>query len=83
MDGIQYTLRGVSTEMDEALREEAKKSGQSLNSVLISKLAEALHLGTKKTTNTDFDEFANSWAPDPGFDDAIREFERIDEEAWK
>ena len=31
----------------------------------------------------DFSDIMGTWEDDPGFDDAMNDFERIDEELWK
>jgi methionine aminopeptidase len=34
-------------------------------------------------TNTDLDDLAGTWIPDPGFDRAIAEMDIVDEDLWK
>lgn len=38
MNSIQYTIRGVPTEVDRKLRENAHKSGKSLNGLVVETL---------------------------------------------
>lgn len=41
MAGIQYTVRGVPPKLDERLREEARTTGKSLNTVVVETLEQA------------------------------------------
>ena len=71
MENRQYTLRSVPADIDRALRRRAKADDKSLNTVAIEALSR------------DLDALIGSWQEDPGFDQAIADFERVDEEAWK
>ena len=62
---------------------EAAKYGKSLNTLLIDKLSEACQISPKPFINHDFDEFAGAWQPDPGFDEALKDFDRIDPDDWE
>jgi antitoxin FitA-like protein len=41
MDSVQYTVRGISGELDAHLREEARATGRSLNAVVVETLEQA------------------------------------------
>jgi len=65
------------------LRRRAKEEDKSLNTVVVEALARGLELDSKPVEHTDLDFLIGSWQEDPAFDSAIKDFERIDEEAWK
>ena len=81
--GNQYTIRSVPAEVDQALRQRARRESKSLNAVTLEALARGLELDAAREVFTDLDDLIGSWQEDPGFDRAIAEFERIDEELWQ
>jgi plasmid stability protein len=83
MENRQYTLRSVPADIDRALRCRAKADDKSLNTVAIEALSRGLELDAKPTEHSDLDALIGSWQEDPGFDQALTDFERVDEEAWK
>jgi hypothetical protein len=83
MKTIQYTIRGVSERMDEALRKHAVKEGASLNSVLLDALARGLNVEAEPVRHSDLDDLVGTWVEDPEFDRAIREMDTVDEDLWK
>ena len=80
---MQYTIRAVPDAIDRALRRQAKREAKSLNSVVIEALARGLELDAKPVEHTDLDHLIGTWQEDPGFDRAIADFGRIDEDTWK
>jgi arginase family enzyme len=68
MTGIQYTVRGVSRELDAELRREARASGRSLNTVVVEALEHAKLPGAH--VHDDLDWFIGSVAPGTGADEA-------------
>lgn len=83
MKSTQYTLRAVPAAIDRALRQRAKQEAKSLNAVAVEALAKGLELDTKPAEHTDLDALIGSWQEDPAFDQAVADFDRVDEEAWK
>ena len=80
---MQYTIRSVPDAIDRAVRQRARREDKSLNAVVVEALARGLELDTKPAEYTDLDHLIGTWQEDPGFDDAVAEFERVDEDAWK
>ena len=80
---MQYTIRAVPDAIDRALRRRAKREAKSLNSVVVEALARGLELDARPAEYTDLDHLAGTWQEDTGFDLAIADFERVDEDAWK
>ena len=79
----QYTIRGVSEELDNALRERAVRYGRSLNAVALEALERGLGLARDAVRHHDLDHLAGTWVDDPGFDAAVEEMDRVDEELWR
>lgn len=79
----QYTIRAVPAAVDRALRRQARAEGKSLNTVTIEALCRGLELDTQLVEHTDLDALIGTWQEDSGFDSAMADFERVDEEMWK
>ena len=79
----QYTIRQLPPELDKTLRLQSKKSGKSLNAVVLETLVKGAGLADKPFVNHNLDKYIGTWVNDPGFDQAMEDFEKIDEEAWK
>ena len=77
---VQYTIRGVPSEVDRVLRDKAAKRKQSLNQVILDELTTAT-IG--RPIRADFSDIAGKWTPDPGFDEIIAAQRQIDWEKWK
>ena len=80
---MQYTIRSVPDAIDRALRRRAKREAKRLNSVVVEALVRGLELDAKPVEHTGLDHLIGTWQDEPGFDRAIADFERIDEDAWK
>lgn len=79
----QYTIRGVPAEVDNALRERARRYGRSLNAVALEALERGLGLTPDPARHHDLDSLAGTWVDDTGFDRAIEEMDRVDDEQWR
>ncbi len=67
---IQYTIRGVPAELDERLREEARRSGTSVNRLVLDTLR-AIKMPSADERHTDLDWFLDS-AGDAAAEDVDR-----------
>lgn len=83
MWSMQYTIRGIPSALDQALRLRAKQEGKSLNAVAMDALVRGLDLEATGFPHTDLDDLIGSWQEDPAFDAAVAEFDKVDEEAWR
>jgi hypothetical protein len=79
--GMQYTIRNIPKQLDQALRRKARAQRRSLNEVAL----EALSLGTgigvngnSPTKKRDLSDIAGTWVEDPAFDEVRAEHERIE-----
>lgn len=67
---MQYTIRSVPPKLDAVLRSRAKKTGKSLNEVMLDALAKGA--GVAPDTNfTDMDWFIGGKKMDASFDDSL------------
>jgi plasmid stability protein len=79
----QYTLRDIPPALDRALRERAQQEGKSLNQVAREALKRGVGLPDPGQVSDDLDALAGSWQDDPAFDEAIRQQDTVDPEAWR
>jgi hypothetical protein len=81
---LQYTVRNIPQPVDRALRRKAREEGKSLNEVLRDALIrEAAVVEPSTRIHTDLDPLAGTWVDDPGFDEAIRAQDQVDESLWR
>jgi hypothetical protein len=77
---IQYTVRGVSPELDRALRRKAVQRKQSLNQIILDELTLA-NVGPK--ARADFSDLVGRWTSDAAFDEILAGQRQIDADKWK
>jgi len=80
---MQYTIRNIPREIDQALRKKAKAEGKSLNQAAVDALKRGLNLGEEPVVHRDLDFLIGTWVEDPEFDKAIADQRRIEPEMWK
>jgi plasmid stability protein len=81
-DAKQYTIRNIPAELDAALRHRARAEGRSLNDVAVDALLRGAGLTKNAPRARDLSDVAGTWEPDPGFDEAVEEMDRVDPEMW-
>jgi hypothetical protein len=77
---FQYTIRGVPTEVDHALRQKAAQRKESLNQVIVDVLTLAT-IGNRQ--RADFSDLVGRWTPDAAFDEILKSQRQIDWDKWK
>ena len=77
---VQYTIRGVSLEVDKQLRELATQRKQSLNQVIVDELTCAV-MGHKR--HADFSDLVGQWTPYPAFYEILAAQRQIDLDKWR
>jgi plasmid stability protein len=82
-DRMQYTIRGIPPEVDEAVRERAKAEGKSLNDVAVEALAEGLGVSGEDRVRRDLSDVAGSWKRDVGTEAALTAQDEVDEGLWR
>ena len=83
MKSTQYTVRGVSRNLDDRVREEARRYDVSMNAMLLDALARGLGAGAEPVENNDMDDLAGTWIEDDAFDEAVAAFQSVDEALWR
>lgn len=78
----QYTLRNVPTEVDRALRRQAREAGKSLNQTALEILERALGVTGKPRRRRDLSDLAGSWKEDRETAAALEDQRRIDPGDW-
>ena len=77
----QYTVRSVSEAIDRAVRHRAMREAKTINSVLVEALARGLEV--EPVEYRDLDPRIGTWQEDPAFDNAVADFERINDAAGR
>lgn len=80
---MQYTIRGIPTAVDQALRERSEREGKSLNEVAIEALTRGLDLGDAPVRYRDLRAIAGTWIRDREVDRALDEQRTIDPDLWR
>ena len=80
---IQYTIRNIPAPLDRFLRQYAKAKGKSLNETVLELLKERAHLSGITPSYSDLDFLFGSWVENKKFDEAMKDFEKIDRLLWK
>jgi plasmid stability protein len=80
---MQYTIRNVPDNLDEALRRVARERGRSLNEIAIEALARGAGITPDRSRQRDLGDIAGTWRKDPAFDSALAAQDAIDEEMWQ
>jgi len=77
---MQYTIRGISPALDEAVRERARVQGRSLNEVALEALANGLGLGDEEIIRRDLSDVVGTWKRDAALEAALLARDRVDED---
>jgi hypothetical protein len=79
---MQYTVRGIPTTVDKALRQRARAKGKSLNEVAIEALAEGIGLEAH-LERRDLSDIVGTWKKDAAIEAALAAQDEVDEDLWK
>ena len=84
----QITIRGISGEVEKAVRKEAGKKNLSLNKALLSLIEKGAGVrpeAGKKTVYHDLDRFCGAWPAEEAsvFEKTLGHQRKIDERLWK
>jgi hypothetical protein len=77
---VQYTLRGVPSDVDHVLRQKAAQRKQSLNQVILDEL---ILVTVGRQHRADFSDLVGKWTPDPAFDEILAAQRTIGMDKWK
>ncbi len=79
---MQYTIRNIPAEIDQALREQAAAERKSLNQVLIDVVTRGLGLAKKPKKLRDLSDIVDGPPLEPEVIQALEDQRRIDPELW-
>lgn len=79
---VQYTLRGIPPEVDQALRKKARERKVSLNQLLVDELISASGASADRRYRS-LKQVAGRWKEDPKFDQALEDQRKIDWNLWR
>ena len=79
---VQYTLRGIPIEVDQALRKKARERRISLNQLLVDELITASGASSSRRYRS-LKHVAGRWKEDPEFDKALEAQRQIDWSLWR
>lgn len=82
-DTIQYTIRSVPQEVNDAVRAYSVREGCSLNQAVLEALRKGSGASDKPVMHHDLDFMSGTWINDAKCEKTLKEFDRIDEEMWK
>ena len=80
---MQYTIRGIPTAIDNALRQRARASGKSLNEAAVEALTEGSGMAGKPRKRRDLHDIAGTWKPDKAVDLALAGQDHVDADLWR
>ena len=75
---MQYTLRNIPSDLDQALRQAAHDQRKSLNQVAVEALRRAVGLTRERGRRRDLADIAGTWKEDSRFDSALADQRRIE-----
>lgn len=80
----QITVRKVDDDLAERIRQSAKASDESVNSLILKLLRRQFGgVGDGPTVRNDLEKYRIGWEEDPAFDAAMKDFNRVDPDDWK
>lgn len=79
------TIRDLPPDLAQALEEEKRRRGESLNRTVLQLLAQALGLGSAGRRSNGLARLAGTWTADEyeQFEAAVAATEEIDEDVWR
>jgi hypothetical protein len=80
---MQYTVRGIPSAVDRALRQRARASGKSLNETTVEALAEGTGMTGAPRKRRDLGDVAGTWKADKAVESALAAQDRVDEDLWR
>ncbi len=79
---MQYTIRGITPQIDTAARERAEAQGKSLNDVVLEALVNGLGL-SEDIVRRDLSDVAGTWKKDGALEAALAARDRVEAGLWK
>jgi hypothetical protein len=79
---MQYTIRGIPANVDQALRDRARATGKSLNQAAVDALAAGSGTTGTMRKRRDLSDIAGTWKSDEATESALAEQDRVDKDLW-
>ena len=80
---MQYTIRGIPSTVDTALRARARAAGSSLNEAAVAALTEGAGVAGVARKRRDLGDIAGTWKADKALDSALAAHDQVDEDLWR
>ena len=71
----------LPSDVTEALQRKAAQEGKSVPEAALDALTTGLGLPTKTARKRDLSRYRGTWIEDPAVDEALQQFEQVDEES--
>lgn len=81
--GMQYTIRNIPRQLDQALRRKARSEGKSINAAAVEALSRGLGVANQPAKRKDLRDIAGTWIKDEAVEQALRDQKQIDPELWR
>ena len=81
--GMQYTIRGIPTAVDDALRARARATGQSLNKAAVEALAVGAGVAGAPRKRRDLSDVGGTWRADKALESALAAQDQVDAALWR
>ena len=75
---MTITLDKLPANVTEALQKQAQREGKSLQDVAAEAIARGLGVNGTHADKLDLSDIVGTWVDDPEFDEAMKDFERIE-----
>lgn len=80
---MQYTIRGIPTVVDDALRARARATGKGLNEVVVDALAAGAGVSASPRRRRDLGDVAGTWKTDEALESVLAAQDEPDEDLWR
>jgi hypothetical protein len=80
---MQYTIRGIPSAVDAAIRQRARAGGKSLNEAAVEALTEGAGMAGIPRKRRDLAEIAGTWKTDKALEAALADQDLVDEDLWR
>lgn len=77
---MTIVLQNVPADLEAELMQRAKTTGQSLDEITLDAVRNGLSMSG---LDEHLQSVIGTWVPDPQFDAAIADFERVDQDQWQ
>lgn len=82
MEPIQYTIRNIPKPVDQVIRKRARATGKSFNQTVVDMLSLYIFNSTQPDAGS-LDWLYGSMSLDEGFESAISDQSKVEEDMWK